>query len=213
VVLVAVLLALSVSFAGVRGYEADLDGDYYDNDFSELANCPEYSNCKACTEAKGCGWCPALNECLEGTANGSTDGSCQQNGTGWHINATECRNCSAFTDCTSCTGAYNGSVCGWCESFPVNITVNTTKTINATCWEGGKEGPYYHAWPTCPRRDWLFDSNSCDDDDSEKRKLAIIIGLSVAGGLFVLAVVATIAFVIIKRAQRSRGYQAINESA
>jgi len=52
-----------------------------------------------------------------------------------------------------------------------------------------------------------------DDDDSEKRKLAIIIGLSVAGGLFVLAVVATIAFVIIKRAQRSRGYQAINESA
>jgi hypothetical protein len=50
------------------------------------------------------------------------------------------------------------------------------------------------------------------EDDSEKRKLAIIIGLSVAGGLFVLAVVATIIFVIVKRAQRSRGYQAINES-
>jgi hypothetical protein len=51
------------------------------------------------------------------------------------------------------------------------------------------------------------------DDDDAKRKLAIIIGLSVAGGLFVLAVVATIIFVIVKRMQRSRGYQAINESA
>jgi len=52
-----------------------------------------------------------------------------------------------------------------------------------------------------------------EEDDDEKRKLAIIIGLSVAGGLFVFAVVATVIFVIVKRAQRSRGYQAINESA
>ncbi len=58
-----------------------------------------------------------------------------------------------------------------------------------------------------------FISTEDDDSSSEKKKLAIIIGLSVAGGLFVLAVCATIIFVVVKRLQRSKGYVAINETA
>ncbi|ELR13241.1 plexin repeat domain containing protein [Acanthamoeba castellanii str. Neff] len=204
--LVVVVLALCFSFASVRGQDFDM---------MDAANCTDYTNCRDCASQPNCGWCPAFGLCLEGTsANVSTDGTCNVTTGGWHFNATDCRNCSSFKNCKSCVEAYsskNGAVCGWCEPFGTG----KNKT-NGTCWEGTAAGPFYKsltANETCAQKHWGLDSKICGEDDDAKRKLAIIIGLSVAGGLFVLAVVATIIFVIVKRMQRSRGYQAINESA
>merc|ERR1711879_791586 len=94
-------------------------------------------------------------------------------------------NCTDYTDCRDCASQPN---CGWCPAFGM-------------CWEGPAAGPFYKslvANEACAQKHWGLDSKICGDDDDAKRKLAIIIGLSVAGGLFVLAVVATIIFVIVK---------------
>jgi hypothetical protein len=204
--LVLAVLALCFSFASVRGVEVDMAMD--------VSNCTDFTNCRDCAAQTNCGWCPAFGLCLEGTSrNVSTDGTCNVTTGGWHFNASDCRNCSSFTNCKSCVEAYSsdtGSVCGWCNSFG-----SGNKTTNATCWEGTVAGPFFKSLvsnETCAHKSWGLSSGFCGDDE-EKRKLAIIIGLSVAGGLFVLAVVATIIFVIVKRMQRSRGYHAINETA
>ncbi len=50
-----------------------------------------------------------------------------------------------------------------------------------------------------------------DDSSSHKRKMAIVVGLSVAGGIFVLAVTSTIVFVLVRRSRKLDGYTTINE--
>jgi len=148
---------------------------------------------------------------------------------GWHTHISDCRNCSIYGDCHSCSSAYNNSInanttvngtsfhgCGWCGS--------DYKGKNM-CFEGTVAGPFQQNL-TClavsqvthnsTNTNWRFTRESCpsDDNSSEKRKLAIIIGLSVAGGLFILAVVATVVFILVKRYRRGFSeYGPINDGA
>jgi hypothetical protein len=194
--------------------------NYYGPDFrsSSEKNCSSFSTCSNCLSSIYCGWCSGLNKCLAATNSSSyelesDDATCNAS-LGWHVHAQDCRNCSIYNDCKSCVNAYNQNNthanksanwngCGWCGD---------SSKGSGHCFEGTSQGPYQAVTntPSCPsvsqmtqnttNSNWRFDAESCpSNSDDEKRKLAIIIGLSVAGGLFVLAVIATIVFIIVKR--------------
>jgi len=199
---------------------------FYDSDsqpsfsshLSAEQNCSIFTQCFTCLSSISCGWCSGLNKCLAATTSTyelqSDDATCNAT-LGWHVHVQDCRNCSIYTDCASCVKAYNNTL------HPTNSTHNSTvgwngcgwcgndKTGSGNCFDGTVQGPFKlglkclsvsQVTHNTTNGSWRFDAKHCpSNNDSEKRKLAIIIGLSVAGGLFVLAVIATIVFIIVKR--------------
>ena len=66
-------------------------------------DCSMHTNCRACTNDDGCGFC---------------DGRCVSLGEGascgeFFSDADECYDCSVYTNCRGCA---NNAYCGWCGS-------------------------------------------------------------------------------------------------
>jgi len=196
------------------------------------ANCSALTNCFDCLKTTSCGWCAGTSKCLaipdDASVLDADAFECSAE-LGWHTDLKDCRNCAIYTNCHACSNAYNNSInantttngtefhgCGWCGG--------DYKGKNM-CFEGTAAGPYQlnltclsvsQTTHNSTNHNWRFTAKSCpsDDNSSEKRKLAIIIGLSVAGGLFILAVIATIVFILVKRFRRNfNEYGPINDGA
>lgn len=89
-------------------------------------NCAASTDCQACGEIDGCGWCGATSSCVAGNALGPTDGACDG---GWAPTGDlfKCfaAECASHTDCESCDSETG---CGFCLS-------------SGKCIAGSTDGP------------------------------------------------------------------------
>lgn len=106
---------------------------------TEQPQCSDQVSCSTCSSQPGCGWCAYLFECLPGTVNGSTSGSCTDSWTLWYFEPHSCPAESPFPSlCTSkpCSECVTAGYCGWCGS---------------SCIPGTANSPYYGSCPV-----WYF---------------------------------------------------------
>lgn len=105
--------------------------------------CAEHSDCHACVDASGCGWCDATDTCYAGTLMGPSGGvECGD----WDWFSLACDNtdvCSTSTDCASCVAR---ATCGWCLS-------------SEECMTGEAGGPTDGSCET-----WQWTSRDCGSD-------------------------------------------------
>jgi glycosyltransferase involved in cell wall biosynthesis len=160
----------------------------------QTTNCSALTNCSDCSQYAGCGWCPANQQCQAGGEHGPLDAAsnCTGGTGGWSVNATQC--CPVTKDCEKCAKVEG---CGFCSD-------------SSTC-ERSDKGNAFNLHSKCHTGSSLKTSTDDCSSDSDKRKIAIIVGCSVAGGLIVLAAIATAIFCIYHRTNKRRGYTAINQ--
>jgi hypothetical protein len=103
--------------------------------------CSKHTDCSACTEDSGCGWCAMTQSCIPGTADGALDGSCSF----WEYSKCAAPECSALKTCSDCI---KDAACGWCGDS--NEPVCMKKEDGE---EDCNEDKFVHLWKTinvCP---------------------------------------------------------------
>lgn len=76
----------------------------------EDGSCNALITCSQCGERAGCGWCPTLEQCIDGSQVGPAVGSPQCPDYTY-------QQCTIQSDCsyTSCSACLADSSCGWCN--------------------------------------------------------------------------------------------------
>ena len=95
------------------------EGDYW----------TEVSKCSGCLGTSGCGYCLSTLTCLDGTADGPSDGSPCPN---WLSEPNSCPvipTCNVFTNCGDCAGAAD---CAWCSSQNTCMTISDVYSHDCT---------------------------------------------------------------------------------
>eukprot|EP01089_Gocevia_fonbrunei_P011690 TRINITY_DN2540_c0_g2_i2.p1 TRINITY_DN2540_c0_g2~~TRINITY_DN2540_c0_g2_i2.p1 ORF type:complete len:234 (+),score=58.41 TRINITY_DN2540_c0_g2_i2:81-782(+) len=161
----------------------------------QTTNCSALTNCSDCNQFSGCGWCPASQTCLAGNEHGPLEqnSNCTDGKGGWSVNETQC--CPSTKDCEDCAKVAG---CGFCSDSSV-------------CERSDKDGVPFYLSSKCSSSNKLKTSTDDCSSDSDKKKLAIIIGCSIAGGLLVIVAITTAIFCIYQRTNKRRGYTAINQ--
>ncbi len=98
--------------------------------------CESASECGACNELAGCGFCGASGTCM----NDSRMGEC---GGQWADAVFECADCSAPTSCGSCVNETN---CGWCGGSGTCMTAEAGGAAPPECGSGW----YFNVADFCP---------------------------------------------------------------
>jgi hypothetical protein len=125
--------------------------------------CADYGFCSSCTLNSACVWCPAENLCVDGTAAGPQEGSCDN----FEYGQCASLDCDEFFSCAECV---NNPGCGWCEGTQL-------------CYEGGdntgecENEQFYYAYAesnnVCPggNRDYIIIYSTEDQQRDQLREL------------------------------------------
>lgn len=77
---------------------------------SFAAECGVQTDCDACTQVPGCGWCAPTQQCLKGNTTGPNSSVCI--GDNWEFG--KCTPCSKFSNCRACLS--RDTDCFWCSN-------------------------------------------------------------------------------------------------